>query len=128
MAPGALSSIKDPQGGTMAEQHRQARGGTWGIPVILAFLAGGVVGWLASTLRPAGSVGGRRHRHYAPKASLVEIQKYLRGADYPAQKDALLATARAEGADAAVLHTLSQLPDTRYSSPIEVSQAIGRLA
>jgi hypothetical protein len=44
------------------------------------------------------------------------------------QKDALLATARAEGADEAVLRTLAQLPDMRYSSPIEVSRAIGRLA
>jgi hypothetical protein len=43
------------------------------------------------------------------------------------QKHDLLATARAEGADAAVLRTLAQLPDTRYISPIEVSRAIGRL-
>ncbi len=112
----------------MAAQHRQARGGTWGLPVIIAFLVGGVVGWLASTLRHAGSAGGRRHRHYAGRASPIAIQKYLRGVDYPVQKEALLATARAEGADAAVLHTLAQLPDTRYSSPIEVSQAVGRLA
>ena len=98
------------------------------MPVILAFLVGGVVGWLASPLRHAGSAGRRRHRHYAGRASPIAIQKYLRGVDYPAQKEALLATARAEGADAAVLQTLSHLPDTWYSSPIEVSQAIGRLA
>jgi hypothetical protein len=112
----------------MAEHDRQTRGGSWGIPLLMAFLVGGVVGWVASTLRHAGSAGGRRHRHHAPKASPIAIQKYLRGVDYPVQKDDLLATARAEGADAAVLHTLSQLPDTQYLSPIEVSQAIGRLA
>jgi uncharacterized protein DUF2795 len=112
----------------MAEQHRQARGGTWEIPVMMAFLMGGIVGWVASTLMQAGSAGGLRHRHHALKASPIAIQKYLRGVNYPVQKEALLATARAEGADAAVLHTLAQLPDTRYSSPIEVSQAVGRLA
>ena len=96
--------------------------------VIAAFLVGGVVGWVASTLRYAGSAGGRRYRHHARRASPVAIQTYLRGVDYPAPKDALLATARAEGADAAVLQTLAQLPDTQYLSPIEVSRAIGRLA
>jgi hypothetical protein len=112
----------------MAAQHRQARGGTWGIPIILAFLMGGVVGWVASTRLQAGRSGGRRHRPHALKASPIEIQTYLRGVDYPVQKHDLLATARTEGADTAVLQTLSQLPDTRYSSPIEVSRALGRLA
>ena len=112
----------------MAAQHRQARGGTWGLPVIIAFLVGGVLGWVGSTRLQAGRSGGRRHRHHASKASPIAIQTYLRGVDYPVQKDALLATARAEGADEAVLRTLAQLPDMRYSSPIEVSRAIGRLA
>ena len=112
----------------MADHHRQAQGGTWGIPIIMAFLVGGVVGWVASTRLQAGRSRGRRHRPHAPKASPIAIQKYLRGVDYPVQKHDLLVTARAEGADAAVLHTLAQLPDTRYRSPIEVSQAIGRLA
>jgi hypothetical protein len=112
----------------MAEQYRQPRGGTWGIPVIAAFLVGGVVGWVASTLMQAGSARGRRYRQHAPRASPVAIQTYLRGVDYPAQKDVLLATAWAEGAGAAVLQTLAQLPDTQYRSPIEVSRAIGRLA
>jgi uncharacterized protein DUF2795 len=94
----------------------------------MAFILGGVVGWVASSRLHAGRSGGRRHRHHVPKASPIAIQKYLRGVDYPVQKDALLATARAEGADAAVLRTLAQLPDTRYSSPIEVSRALGRLA
>ena len=111
----------------MAAQHRQARGGTWGLPVILAFLVGGVVGWVASTRLQAGRSGGVRHRPHAPKASPIAIQRYLRGVDYPVQKHDLLATARAEGANAAVLRTLAQLPDTRYISPIEVSRAIGRL-
>jgi hypothetical protein len=109
----------------MAEQYRQARGGTWGIPVLMAFIVGGVVGWVASTLTHAGSFGRLRNR--AHRASPIEIQKYLRGVDYPVQKDDLLATARAEGAHEAVLHTLAQLPDTRYISPIEVSRAIGRI-
>ena len=98
------------------------------MPVIAAFLVGGVVGWVGSTRLQAGRSGGRRHRHHASKASPIAIQTYLRGVDYPVQKDALLATARAEGADEAVLRTLAQLPDMRYSSPIEVSRAIGRLA
>jgi hypothetical protein len=112
----------------MAAQHRQPRGGTWGLPVIAAFLVGGVVGWVARTLRYAGRAGGRRYRHHAHRASPIAVQTYLRGVDYPAPKEALLATARAEGADAAVLQTLAQLPDTEYHSPIEVSRAIGRLA
>jgi hypothetical protein len=112
----------------MAAQHRQAQGMAWGIPFLMGCIVGGVVGWLASTLMHAGRSRGRRNRHPAHRASPIAIQKYLRGVDYPVQKHNLLATARAEGADEAVLHTLAQLPERWYLSPIEVSRAIGQMA
>ena len=57
----------------------------------------------------------------------VQVQKYLKGVDYPASKNDLLNQARAEGADQDVLATLERLPDETFQSPADVSEAIGRI-
>lgn len=62
------------------------------------------------------------------KVNPVQIQKYLKGVDYPADKAALVKKAAAEGADANVRAVLAQLPDRRYDTPADVSEAIGKIA
>ncbi len=57
----------------------------------------------------------------------IQVQKYLKGVDYPASKQDLLRTAEEEGADDNVLETLRMLPDMEFNSPNDVAEAIGDL-
>ncbi len=57
----------------------------------------------------------------------IQIQKYLKGIDYPASKGDLLANAEREGADEDVRATLEQLPDEEYQTPADVSKALGNI-
>lgn len=61
------------------------------------------------------------------KVNPIQVQKFLKGIDYPASKDDVLATAKREGADENVMKMLEQLPDQRFQSPTAVSEAIGNL-
>ena len=62
-----------------------------------------------------------------PIPNPVQIQKFLGGIDYPADKATLVAKAKEKGADENVLHALSQLGAKRYNSPNDVSEGIGKL-
>lgn len=55
----------------------------------------------------------------------VEVQKFLRGASYPAAKDELINHARKAGADEGLLSILERLPGERFETPADVSEAIG---
>jgi hypothetical protein len=55
----------------------------------------------------------------------IQMQKYLKGVDYPARKEDLLATAEEQGADEEVRATLDRLPDREYETPADVSKALG---
>ena len=57
----------------------------------------------------------------------VQIQKFLKGVDYPARKQTLLDTARREGADEQVCASIEQLPDKEFETPASVSKAFGDL-
>ncbi|WP_167759798.1 DUF4142 domain-containing protein [Massilia horti] len=57
----------------------------------------------------------------------VQIQKFLKGMDYPASKASLIDKAKSEGADANVCASLEMLPDEMFQTPADVSQAFGRL-
>lgn len=56
-------------------------------------------------------------------ANPIQIQKYLRGVDYPARKNDLLEAARRQGADASICASLEQLPDEEFQTPADVSAA-----
>ncbi len=56
----------------------------------------------------------------------IQLQKFLGGIDYPADKQTLLDTARSKGADDNVLQTLEGLPMEHFNSPNDVSEAIGK--
>jgi hypothetical protein len=57
----------------------------------------------------------------------VQLQKFLGGVDYPADKQTLIERARDKGADDNVLRTLENLPADRFNSPNDVSEAFGKL-
>jgi hypothetical protein len=61
------------------------------------------------------------------KANPIQVQKFLSGMDYPANKDELVDHAKSKGADENIMQTLEQLPDEDYETPADVSKAIGQI-
>jgi hypothetical protein len=57
----------------------------------------------------------------------VQVQKYLKGVNYPASKNDLLKQADDQGGDKDVRATLEKLPDKTYQTPVDVSEAIGQI-
>ncbi len=63
-----------------------------------------------------------------PKANPVEIQKHLKGVDYPASKEELIEHAREQGADKQLISLLEQLPeDEEYENPADLNKALGEI-
>lgn len=56
-------------------------------------------------------------------ANPIQIQKYLKGVDYPASREQLIDNAKKLGADENICASLEQLPDEDFQTPAEVSQA-----
>lgn len=54
----------------------------------------------------------------------IQLQKHLKGVDYPASKSDLVATAREQGADQGIISALEAMPDREYDGPNAVSQAV----
>lgn len=73
-----------------------------------------------------GMKGGIAGREYSI-ANPVQVQKYLKGVDYPVSKDDLVNTAQREGADQNVIGTLQEMPGEKYNSPNDVAEAIGKM-
>lgn len=61
------------------------------------------------------------------KVNPIQIQKHLRGMDYPASKADVLRALEQNGADDETRNTLKQLPDETYETPADVSKAIGAI-
>ena len=60
------------------------------------------------------------------KVNPIQIQKYLKGVDYPATKEDLINRAEEEGADDDILSMLDGLPDDEeFETPAAVSKALG---
>lgn len=60
------------------------------------------------------------------KVNPIQLQKHLKGMDYPASKEDLIKHAQQQGADEVALSALEQLPDEEYETPADVSKAIGK--
>ncbi|RSD21330.1 DUF2795 domain-containing protein [Amycolatopsis eburnea] len=58
------------------------------------------------------------------KPNPIELQKYLAGVDYPAQRDDLVRAAERNGADEGTLSVVRGLPDRTYDGPSGVSKEI----
>jgi hypothetical protein len=61
------------------------------------------------------------------KANPIQVQKFLSGMDYPANKEELVDHAKSKGADENIMQTLEQLPEEDYETPADVSKAIGHI-
>ncbi len=59
------------------------------------------------------------------KINPIQLQKWLKGVDYPASKDDLIAQAKQNGADEHVIEVLEEIPDDDYDTPADVSKAVG---
>ena len=57
----------------------------------------------------------------------IQIEKFLKGIDYPAKKADLIKRAEQNGADEQVRATLQQLPDQQFDSPADVSKVVGAI-
>ncbi len=55
----------------------------------------------------------------------IQLQKHLKGVDYPASKADLLKKAEQEGADEDMRTALNDLPDQTFDTPAAVSKALG---
>ncbi|MBD2774045.1 DUF2795 domain-containing protein [Iningainema tapete] len=58
------------------------------------------------------------------KINPIQLQKHLKGVDYPASKEDLISHAKEQGADENAISVLEQLPDQDFESPTDVSQAV----
>ncbi len=61
------------------------------------------------------------------KVNPIQLQKHLKGVDYPASKEQLVQYAQKQGADENAISVLQQLPDEEYESPTDVSEAVGEI-
>ena len=84
----------------------------------------------APTEQPAAESSQQPEPAPAParrKINPIQLQKYLKGTNYPTEKQTLLETARRNGAPDDVLATLQDLPEQPYNAPKDVSQQVGKL-
>ncbi len=56
--------------------------------------------------------------------SPIAVQKFLRGAEYPADRDDLLAVAEGNDAPEEVIEALEELDETTFDGPDEVAEAL----
>ncbi|WP_017572793.1 DUF2795 domain-containing protein [Nocardiopsis halotolerans] len=56
--------------------------------------------------------------------SPIDLQKALKGADYPASRDDLVSLARSNGADDGLVETLSNADVSRFDGPDDVQKAV----
>lgn len=61
-----------------------------------------------------------------PQLNPIQLQKFLKGVDYPASKSTLIENAKKMGADENVCTSLENLPDEEFEAPIDVSQALSK--
>ncbi|BAY46371.1 hypothetical protein SAMD00079811_39810 [Scytonema sp. HK-05] len=59
------------------------------------------------------------------KVNPIQLQKHLKGVDYPASKEQLIQHAQKQGADDNAISALQQIPDQEYETPTDVSAAVG---
>jgi hypothetical protein len=59
--------------------------------------------------------------------SPANVQNFLKGVDYPADKETLVETARKNQAPDEILDLLEEFPDQEYDSPVSVMKVYGEV-
>ena len=62
-----------------------------------------------------------------PYANPAEVEKCLKGINYPAKKEDLIKHAQQHGANQDVIEVLKEMRDQDFNSPIDVSKAVGEI-
>jgi hypothetical protein len=61
------------------------------------------------------------------RANPVEVEKSLKGIDFPAKKEDLVKHAQQHGANQEVLETIKDLPKEEFHNAADVAKAIGEI-
>lgn len=61
------------------------------------------------------------------KINPIEVEKYLRGVDFPTSKEDLIECAKNNDAPEEIIESLHQIKNQEYASPIDISKQIGKL-
>jgi hypothetical protein len=61
------------------------------------------------------------------KINPVQVEKLLKGLNYPASKQDVIKYAELHGADENARQALQELPDRTYESPVGISKAVGEM-
>lgn len=57
----------------------------------------------------------------------IQVEKFLKGLDYPVDKQELIEYANEHGADKNIREALNHLPDETFNKPTDISKAISQL-
>ena len=60
-------------------------------------------------------------------ANPAEVERYLKGVNYPAKKEELIKHAQQQGANQDVIEVLKEMRDQNFNSPVEVNKAVGEI-
>lgn len=61
------------------------------------------------------------------KINPIELQKHLKGVNYPASKQDVIDKAKENGADQELQSALENLSDEQFETPADVNKAIGEI-
>ncbi len=73
-----------------------------------------------------GQKGGEAFMH-SQKASAAQLEHYLKGIDFPTDRNTIISTARSNGAPESVMQYLNKLPEQEYDYPTDVEQEFGKM-
>lgn len=62
-----------------------------------------------------------------PYTNPAEVEKCLKGVNYPAKKEDLIKHAEKQGANKDIIDTLREMREENFNSPIDVSKAVGEV-
>jgi hypothetical protein len=61
------------------------------------------------------------------KVNPIQLQKHLKGMEYPASKQDIVDYAKQQSADDNAIAILEQLPEEEYETPTDVNKAVGEV-
>lgn len=54
----------------------------------------------------------------------IQVEKYMKGVDYPASKEDLLNAAKRNGAEKQICDMIQNLPNQRFEKPTDITKAL----